>query len=531
MRSTFMGLEASKRGLFTQQTALYTTGHNISNANTLGYSRQRVNMQATPGFPTAGLNQPIYPGHLGTGVETGSIQRIRSEFIDRQYRQETNQFGYWESRTKAISQMEDIINEPSEFGLDKAFAQFWKGLQDVGNKPADAAARKVAIGLAKHLAESFNTIDTQLKTIQGNLGKELGVSTTQINTILKEIAAVNKQIQEVEPNGHVPNDLYDVRDVLVDKLNEYIPVSIERVPSGGLASEVAEGSFKITFKGTDGVVRNLVDGKDFAQFTAMGTNGSKVTGDEITNLFSELQLTDIESLKDHEAGTVTSSQAAIGQQDFEASKGKLLSLINSYGYQSTNGIKGYYPETLEKLDQLANAFIEEFNKLHANGYTLEQKDSNGVVITPSTNGGLFFLGAGTGAGGIKFNEAIEKDPNLLAASSGVTQEGDGKHAYELANMQHKLYASIGNATMQSFYQGIVGKIGVDGEEALRLAATSESQRLTVSNSRDAVSSVSLDEEMTNMITFQQAYNANARMITVVDETLDKIINGMGRVGL
>ena len=529
MRSTFMGLEASKRGLFTQQTALYTTGHNISNANTLGYSRQRVNMQATPGFPTAGLNQPIYPGHLGTGVETGSIQRIRSEFIDRQYRQETNQFGYWESRTKAISQMEDIINEPSEFGLDKAFAQFWKGLQDVGNKPADAAARKVAIGLAKHLAESFNTIDTQLKTIQGNLGKELGVSTTQINTILKEIAAVNKQIQEVEPNGHVPNDLYDVRDVLVDKLNEYIPVSIERVPSGGLASEVAEGSFKITFKGTDGVVRNLVDGKDFAQFTAMGTNGSKVTGDEITNLFSELQLTDIESLKDHEAGTVTSSQAAIGQQDFEASKGKLLSLINSYGYQSTGGIKGYYPETLEKLDQLANAFIQEFNTLHANGYTLEEKDANGNIINASTNGGTFFVG--TGAGGIQLNDAIENNVNLLAASSGVTQEGDGKHAYELANMQHKLYASIGNATMQSFYQGIVGKIGVDGEEALRLAATHESQRLTVSNNRDSMSSVSLDEEMTNMITFQQAYNANARMITVVDETLDKIINGMGRVGL
>lgn len=529
MRSTFMGLEASKRGLFTQQTALYTTGHNISNANTLGYSRQRVNMQATPGFPTAGLNQPIYPGHLGTGVETGSIQRIRDEFIDRQYRQETNKFGYWESRTKAISQMEDIINEPSEFGLDKAFEQFWKGLEDVGNKPADKASRDVAIRRAEHLAESFNYIDTQLKTIQGNLGKELGVSTTQINTILKQIAAVNKQIQEVEPNGHVPNDLYDVRDVLVDKLNEYIPVSIERVPSGGLASEVAEGSLKITFKGTDGVIRNLVDGKDFAQFTAMGTNGSNVTGDDITNVFSELQLTDIESLEDHEAGTVTSAQAAIRQQDFEASKGKLLSLINSYGYQSTSGIKGYYPETLQQLDQLANAFIQEFNTLHANGYTLEEKDANGNVTSPSTNGGIFFVG--TGAGGIKLNDAIKNNANLLAASSGVTQEGDGKHAYELANMQYKLYASIGNATMQSFYQGVVGKIGVDGEEALRLAATSESQRLTVSNSRDSVSSVSLDEEMTNMITFQQAYNANARMITVVDETLDKIINGMGRVGL
>ncbi|MGE7944134.1 flagellar hook-associated protein FlgK [Lysinibacillus xylanilyticus] len=530
MRSTFMGLEASKRGLFTQQTALYTTGHNISNANTLGYSRQRVNMQATPGFPTAGLNQPIYPGHLGTGVEAGSIQRIRDEFIDRQYRQETNKLGYWESKTKAISQMEDVVNEPSEFGLDKAFEQFWKGLQDVGNKPADAAARKVAIGRAEHLAESFNYLDTQLKMIQGNLGNEIDVSTKQINTIIKQIAAVNKQIQEVEPSGHVPNDLYDVRDVLVDKLNEYIPVTIERIPSGGLASEVAEGSLKITYKGADGVVRDLVDGKDFAQFTAMGNKGSEVTGNDISNVFSELQLTGIASLDAHEAGTVTTSQTAIKQQDFEASKGKLLSLINSYGYKDAGDVtKGYYPETLEKIDQLANAFIKEFNELHAKGFTLEEKDSNGNVIKASTKGGDFF--EGTGAGGIKVKKDILDNPNLLAASSGQTEEGDGKHAYELANMQHKLFASIGNATLQSFYQGVVGKVGVDGEEALRLAATSESQRLMVSNSRDAMSSVSLDEEMTNMITFQQAYNANARMITVVDETLDKIINGMGRVGL
>src|SRR6185312_15502571 len=111
MGSTFMGLEASKRGLTTQQSALYTTGHNISNANTLGYSRQRVNMEATLGYPGTGLNAPKIPGHLGTGVQAQSIQRIRDEFIDRQYRQETTKLGYWESRANAISQMEDIMSE------------------------------------------------------------------------------------------------------------------------------------------------------------------------------------------------------------------------------------------------------------------------------------------------------------------------------------------------------------------------------------------------------------------------------------
>lgn len=528
MRSTFMGLEASKRGLFTQQTALYTTGHNISNANTIGYSRQRVNMQATPGFPYPGLNSPTFPGHLGTGVEAGSIQRIRDEFVDRQYRQETNKFGYWESRTKAISQMEEIMNEPSEFGIDKAFENFWKSLEDVSAKPADDAARKVAIGRAEHLAESFNYMDTQLKTIQGNLGNEIDVSTKKINTLLKQIAAMNKQIQEVEPSGHVPNDLYDKRDVLVDELNGYLPVSIERIPAGGNASHVAEGSLKVTFKGADGVVRDLVDGKDFAQFTAMGAKGP-INGDDVENVFTEMQLTDVDSAENHEAGNVPpNAQPVIKQENFETSKGKLLSLINSYGYQDAGGVKGYYPETLAKLDQLANAFIKEFNDLHKQGFTLKGTDATGAVLD-SVNNIEFF--EGTGAAGIKVRDAIKENSNLLAASSGKGEEGNGKHAIDLANMQHKTFGTIGNATLQTFYRGMIGKLGVDGEEAQTLYGSSGTQLLMISNSRDSVSTVSLDEEMTNMITFQQAYNANARMITVVDEILDKVINGMGRVGL
>lgn len=117
MRSTFMGLEASKRALFTQQSALYTTGHNVANANTKGYTRQRVNMQPTPGYPGIGLNTPQMPGFIGTGVEAGSVERVRDQFIDKQFRQESNKLGYWQSRSNAIEQMEDVLNEPSEFGL------------------------------------------------------------------------------------------------------------------------------------------------------------------------------------------------------------------------------------------------------------------------------------------------------------------------------------------------------------------------------------------------------------------------------
>lgn len=188
MRSTFMGLEASKRGLFTQQSALYTTGHNISNANTPGYSRQRVNMQPTAGYPGIGLNTPQMPGFIGTGVEAGSVQRVRDAFIDKQFRQESNKLGYWESRSKAIEQMEDVLNEPSEFGLQRSMSLFWQSLQDLSRDPENGGARAVAVDRGVAVAESLNYMDSSLKEIQRNLHNEINVSTKEINSILDQIA-------------------------------------------------------------------------------------------------------------------------------------------------------------------------------------------------------------------------------------------------------------------------------------------------------------------------------------------------------
>lgn len=526
MRSTFMGLETSKRGLFTQQSALYTTGHNVANANTAGYSRQRVNMEPTLPYPGMGLNAPKTAGFIGTGVQAGSVQRIRDEFIDRQYRQETNKLGYWETKAKAIAQMEDIMSEPSEYGLDEAFRMFWNALQDVSANPEDIAARKVAIQRAQHLADSFNYIDTQLKQIQGNLGNEIKVSVEQINSLLQQIADINKQIQAVEPNGYVPNDLYDKRDLLVDELNEYIPVSIVRVPSGGNASKVAEGSYTILFKPNNGDPIVLVHGREYAELSTLGTKGNPIDGNDTENLFQELKIdwigttTDVSSI----VNAVIPAGSLITQSDFESAKGKLISLIDAYGYVDSSGdARGYYPEMIAQLDLLAETFVNKFNEQHAKGYTLKT-DSSGSIS------GIEFF-EGTTAGTIKVRDDIINNPHLLAASSEEDEEGNGKNALELASLQFKPFGELNGGTFQSFYQGLIGQLGVDGQKANLLKTNSETIRSTIENNRASISSVSLDEEMTDMIRFQQAYNANARMITVIDETLDKIINGMGRVGL
>lgn len=538
MRSTFMGLEASKKGLFVQQSALYTTGHNISNANTNGYTRQRVNMQASPGFPHPGLNSPQYPGHMGTGVEAHSIQRMRDEFTDRQFRQETNKLGYWDSTLKSINQMEDILNEPSEFGINQAFTDFWKAFQDLSTQPDDSAARKVAVARAQSLAEAFNYNYTQLETIQGNLGNEISVSTQQINTILEKIALINGQVQALEPNGYVTNDLYDARDLLVDELNKFIPVSIERVPSGGMASEVAEGSLTITYQG---VV--LVEGKKYGQVEVLSENDEQIDGaidaDDKYDLFSKVVLTAAYDRTDPDAAApATEEKTYADLYTTHGSRGQLLALIDAYGHEEYNGSQGIYPKMMEELNLVAENFVNVFNDAHKGGF-----DLNG---DPAEE---FFEAIGTPpAKTMIVNDDVVKNPNLIGASTRENEEGNGRWAMELSNLQ---YASITNGntisvpdgptvtingdlrgfTFQSYYSGMIGDLAVMGDQAITNQFNSQTQMITVSNARSSMNSVSLDEEMTNMITFQQAYNANARMITVVDETLDKIINGMGRVGL
>lgn len=519
--STFMGLETSKRGLFTQQSALYTTGHNISNANTLGYSRQRVNMEATAGFPGTGLSAGTMPGFLGTGVQAGSIQRIRDGFVDQQYRQESNKLGYWDSQTKAISQMEDVLNEPSAYGLQKSLSEFWQSLQDLAVNPENGGARAVVVQRGQAVADSFNYMHKSLTEIQTNIGKEIDVSAGQVNSILKQISELNAQIKQVEPNGYLPNDLYDARDSLLDELSGYLPIETSYEPSGGRALAIAEGSVTVKIKVSTGESITVVSGNDYAKVSPKDAGGDGNT----PQLFVGLTFTG--------EGKATGGPLDVNNM---LNSGTMKSLVDSFGYVDANGkTKGLYPEMLAKLDVMANEFAKAFNLAHAG----DETDANpGGTDLNGEKGVAFFvdkddpLGTEINAGNISVSNFIIKDPSKIAASDSTgTEEGNGKNAKNLGDVQFAKLDTLDGSTIQTYFQSVIGQLGVDGQQAERMAFNSATLLGAVEHRRASISSVSLDEEMTDMIRFQQAYNASARMITVVDETLDKIINGMGRVGM
>jgi flagellar hook-associated protein 1 FlgK len=552
MRSTFMGLETAKRGMFTQQSALYTTGHNISNANTPGYSRQRINFQSTEPYPAVGLNRPHIPGQMGTGVEAGSVQRIRDSFIDQQYRTENNKLGYWSAKADALSKVEDIVNEPSTEGLSAALTEMWGSLQVLAGSSENEGARGVVLERVQAVTDTFNYMSDSLNSIKEDFGNQVEVTVDAANSVIKQLFDVNRQIGEIEPNGYLPNDLYDRRDALVDELSQYMNISIKQVETGGNSLDIAEGIYEITLlndNGTSGPL--LIDQHNFKQmnFDNSTTMNKKISTDFVESLYLVDHGTDGKPVSSSTPYTVDFADS--GAVVF--SKGEIRGLIEAFGYKEDGAsagepVKGTYSEMLNELDELAYSLGAIFNEIHAKGVDLD-----GVAGKVLFNGldAASHVGA---AGTIKLNTDVAMREIAAAMSNN---DGDGRNALNLANIGSmdltmgvktllgdgtpvpsitlgtaitQLNLPIKSGTLNSFYESIIGRLGVDSKQAGRMEGNIEVLRSSVVTNRESISSVSLDEEMTNLIKFQHAYNGAARMITVVDEMLDKIINGMGVVG-
>ncbi|WP_079478168.1 flagellar hook-associated protein FlgK [Halobacillus salinus] len=521
MVSTFNGLEIAKRGLFTQQSALYTTGHNISNANTEGYTRQRVNFEQTAPFPPASRNRPEIPGQVGSGVQAGSVERVRESFLDIQFRNENKKTGYYESMSKALTKMEEIMNEPSDQGLSKTMDRFWQSLQDMSVNPEDAGARSVVRQRGIAVAETFNYLSTSIQGMQKDTQNEMSVVTKEINSLATQINSLNKQIGEVEPHGMLPNDLYDERDRLVDQLSGLVDINVTKTTSSSSALQKAEGLYTI----------EIVGGDQQSLFTnGAGDSVPLVDGAGFT--YNELQVN--QDGASQSVGTLTLGAGEVEANSFD-STGKLKGLIDASGYDDggtpTSEAAGVYPKMLKELDNMAFTFATEFNNVHEQGNSLNEIDgtASDIAFFGDTSGTIARDGF---ASRIKVGDAIMDSVGNIAASN-TGDKGNGQNALDLSEVGNSSLSydpEGGLSDFNSYYQGVIGEMAVDTQEANRMVNNTNILKQSVVEQRQSISAVSLDEEMTNMIKFQHAYNAAARNMTVVDEMIDRIINQMGRVG-
>ncbi|HEX7055741.1 MAG TPA: flagellar hook-associated protein FlgK [Bacilli bacterium] len=528
MRSTFHGIEVAKRSLFTQQAALQTTGHNIANANTRGYSRQVVNMVASRPIEAVGMSRSNVPGQLGMGVEFSSITRVRERFLDDQFHNENKSLGSWSVQSDTLEKLETIVNEPSDTGLRSVIDNFWKSWSDLSNDPLSVTGRKIVRENAIALADAFNLTSKQLSDLHSDLTNSLNVKATQISSIASTIANLNSEIQRIEGLGDNANDLRDQRDVLTDDLSKIVNIQVVETQQG----------YTITMGGTTlvagGAATNIAASTLESAFSSGDLNSGEAYGIIVSR---DRYVADYQKQLDILANTIATGEVQITiPAGSVLPDNTVLQVVQPDGSVQAITFTG----ANRTLTSDTTVVVNGLNGLHKLGYTFKD---------PLTPGEDFFTaktGTDITAATIQLNPAIAADSSMVASSmrtivTGTTEEvvkGNNTLALLVSQLRETKFeydlntsgVSMDQGTIDDFYRSMVGQLGVQTSEANRQLSNQKALVDQVDSRRQSVSGVSLDEEMANLIKFQHAYAAAARMMTTFDQLLDKVINGMGIVG-
>ena len=460
-------LNVATRSLLTQQKAIDVTGQNIANVNTPGYSRQRVVME-----PSTPIN--FEPGQMGTGVKAAEIQRIYDSFVGGQISGENSKLGQWEATESGLSRIELIFNESSGAGLEEVMSQFWASWQDLANNPSGYPERTALLTRGQTLARTINTMSANLQQIQLDYDQSIVGTVDEINGISRQIVDLNEKISQVEIAGQNSNDYRDQRDQLLKELSKLIDIN--------------------TYENDQG------------QVTVMTANGNPL----------------VQSPFAYELSTVTSAD---GLQDvvWMDRGGTGIDITDSIGGGELKGWldvrDGFAQDYLDRLDELASTIVTEVNAIHQSGFGMTIDATTGDPVT----GQPFFVG--TTAATMEVDAAIAGDVNrIAAAATAASVPGDNTNAIAMANLQGVLTMNSASTTFDSYYSALASGVGSDVSNASANAEYEDAMVSHLENYRESVSGVSLDEEMVNLVKFQHAYQAAAKLITTVDDMLNTVLN-------
>lgn len=532
MRSTFHGLETAKKALFTQQAALNTLGHNVANANTPGYSRQRVNMATTPSMDYPGLAKSTEAGQLGTGVFAKSIERVREGFLDNQFRNENKSSGEWQARAHALDKLQAIFNEPSDTGLSKVLNNFYLSWQSLGRDPDKLETRAVVKQATTDLVSEFAKTDAKLSELDADLGEGIEARVDEFNQVTSQVRQLNDQIRTLEVLGDKANDLRDRRDLLVDQLSKLANITVRE----------QNGAYNISV-GDTLVVNGINPTVPLTYDKVNNTTSFPVAGGEISGQMN--------SRREY----VSVYRAQLDSLVNGMVNGKFdVSLPNEYTFEAgvTNlpyDVKLPNGTVMTKGSPIAPGFklpkgtvmtFNGLNELHSFGYTMQSPATKAGPLFETADGSTTFTAAN-----IRVAKAILDDVRNIAAShttyvdaNGDTQvkRGNGDIAFmigESISSQIDFKDGLPNnsailtkGTVASYMRAMIGQLGAQGQTAERQVQNQEALLNQIENMRQSVSGVSLDEEMSNMIKFQQSYSAAARCVNTIDQLLDTVINRM-----
>ncbi|MBN2008104.1 flagellar hook-associated protein FlgK [candidate division KSB1 bacterium] len=450
-------LEVARRAINTHQFGLNVVGNNIANASRPEYSRQRMETA-----PSATIT--LAEGSIGTGVKVTGVYRMRDMFIDYKLRQEYSLLGRWSYRENIMSQIDSVVNEPSDNGLGYLMNQFWDGWQELVNNPESGTARSVLRQRAESLTDRFQNLDETLRTYQNTMNTDLIGYVKEINNLTQAIADLNQKIRNVGDANNRPNDLLDMRDHYIDELSKYVDVEYYETPNNSVA---------VIMNG-----KTLVDGAD------------------VNRISTEARLVD-----GHPMQTLVWEN---GHQELTVSDGSVKGLLEVRDEE--------IPAMLDKLDTLALSLVEQINSVHATGYTLDGKTNV-----------RFFDENTTGASDFSLSNSVLTDVNNIAAGA-TDSPGDNAIALAIAGLRDQNVLSDGTQTFDQYYNSIISELGLVTQEAQFASDTQNKVVQQVENKKQETSGVSLDEEMVDLIKLQTAYQAATKVVNTANDLMDVLMN-------
>ncbi|MCH3959776.1 MAG: flagellar hook-associated protein FlgK [Selenomonas sp.] len=553
MRSTFSGLNTMVRGISGNQLSLDTVGHNITNASTTGYSRQSVNLAATRAQATSSLYGDVL---VGSGVDSTSIQRARNTYADKQFWSETATQNYYKTKQTNYDKVEAVFDDSDNTGIQNTLKEFYSSWSSLSTSASTSSNRVSVISKAQSFIDSVKTASKQLQNQITSNYDELSSGITKINNITSQITQLNQNIMTTEANGASANDLRDQRDNLVDDLSKYTNLNVYE-DSNGMYSVVSNGVSlvngvnKLTLQLSDPIANSTYGVNDYniqikeANTTFMPTNGilkslqdtiaeDKTYIDGLANISATMMTT---FNTQHQQGAGIDSAASSGLNFFgsnemtytwDASNNAVVATATTRSQTSstTDGVTTY---TLTKTqDSTKTTSLKGINIINAMTVASELTAADGQNLIAAR--ALTTTNVDTSTAGKTIT---------TFTSSSLNGTADGTNAVNISalfNMDQsntvdtKTTRAIGEISINNYYNSMTSHLGSDSETMDDKASSQDDLITQITNWRSSTSGVDWNEELTNMIKFQQGYSACSRCLTTMDEMLDKLVNSTGTVG-
>lgn len=536
-----------KLSLLANQRALQVVSQNLANANTPGYSRQEAVLEQTAPSGAGGLQ-------TGTGVTVAQVRRLVNGFLENQITVSQQDIGRLQAQADSYVRLGGLFPDSNDQGISAQLNEFFNALRDVAVNPQGQTERTVLLTQATALTAQINRAAADLVQIRKDLNTQVSQTVTEVNTLASQVAVLNGQIAEVEISGQAANDLRDQRGQLLNELARRIEIHTFEDPTGQVQVFVGRGSTLVERIGTvalagvpsadnSGFLSVTYQGADITSLIGNGAlSGLLATRDgaipEIQNRLNVLTASLVNAVNQaHAAGFAL--DGTTGNNFFGALSATATPLSTNAGSLTVTG--GISTASALTMHDYSLAFAA------GGAFTITDQSTNGTVASGTYTGPgpttltafdgltLTFAGA-TPTSGDTYTISAHKDAaknlavaltdarKVAASSTQAGLPGDNSNALALIALQSAAVSALGGATLNGYYAVTAAAVGSDAQANAQNLSAQEVVRNQLDGVRGETSGVSIDEELTDMIKFQRAYQAAARIIVTTDELFQTLLD-------